>query len=125
MEPEEFAAWLEEKQAPAEDAAGAEGEGGADGAALFAEGNGDSTACAACHTLADAGSSSNTGPDLDEVLPGQEPDQIRTSIVDPTAAITEGFMEGIMPSNYGSTLSDEELDALVEYLAEVTSEEAG
>ena len=42
------------------------------------------------------------------------------SIVDPSAEIAEGFPDGLMPPNYGDQLTPEELDALVEYLAEVT-----
>ena len=86
---------------------------------LFAEGNGDATACGACHTLADAGTSSTTGPNLDEVLPGQDAAAIEQSITEPSARVSEGFQDGIMPPNYGDTLSPEELDALVEYLGEV------
>ncbi len=116
--PQEFQQWLTQQQQPSQ-AEGAEGEA-PDGATLFAEGNGDATACAACHTLEAAGSQSTTGPDLDEVLPGQTPEEIRQSIVEPAAQVTEGFQPGIMPPNYGDTLSAEELDALVEYLAETT-----
>ena len=115
--PREFQAWLAQQRQPSQ----AEGEAGEapDGEALFTEGNGDATACAACHTLAAAGTTSGTGPVLDEALRGQDPEQIRRSIVDPNAEIAEGFQAGIMPPNYGDTLSPEELDALVGYLAEV------
>jgi mono/diheme cytochrome c family protein len=39
--------------------------------------------------------------------------------VDPEAEIAEGFSGGLMP-NYGESLSDEQVDALVEYLTEVS-----
>ena len=90
-----------------------------DAKTLFAEGNGEATACGACHTLADAGTSSQTGPDLDTSLKGKDEDYIREGIVEPDKVIASGFQAGIMPKNYGDTLSQEEQDALVEYLAEV------
>ena len=96
------------------------GGGGVDGKTLFVDGNGDATACGACHTLSDAGTTGTTGPNLDDQLPDMDADQIREAIVDPNAEIEEGFSEGIMPPNYGELLSDEELDALVKYLDEVS-----
>jgi cytochrome c oxidase subunit 2 len=123
--PEEFDKWMAEQKAPAgAAAAGGEGEGGdeaapaADGKMLFAEGNGTATACGACHTLADAGTQSQTGPDLDMTLNGKDADFIREAIVNPSGEIAEGFQD-IMPKDYGDTLSEEELDALVEYLGKV------
>jgi cytochrome c oxidase subunit 2 len=120
VSPRSFQAWLAKQQQPAQ-GGGAEGEARApvDGKTLFAEGNGDATACSSCHTLADAGSSATTGPDLDEVLPGQDAAAIEQSITDPGARVSEGFQDGIMPPNYGDTLSPEELQALVKYLGEV------
>ncbi len=116
---EDFDAWLAEQKAPAE-AAGGDGGGAApDGKTLFTDGNGTATACSACHTLADAGSSAETGPDLDEALAGKDAAFIRDAITKPDDAIAPGFQGGIMPKNYGDTLSAEELDALVTYLGEV------
>jgi cytochrome c oxidase subunit 2 len=116
---DEFAAWVEKQKQPAQPAGG---EGGAapDGKTLFTDGNGQATACGACHTLADAGTSASTGPDLDEGLKGRDADFIRQSIVEPDAQLTQGYNKGIMPSNYGQALSPEELDALVKYLQEAT-----
>ncbi|MFP5362773.1 MAG: cytochrome c oxidase subunit II [Thermoleophilia bacterium] len=114
-----FNEWLAEQKAPAA-AAGAGAQ--PDGKQLFTEGKGAATACSACHTLADAGSQSQTGPDLDESLAGRDEAFIRQSIVAPDAEIAEGFQQGIMPKNYGDTLSDEELDALVTYLGEVAGQ---
>ncbi len=114
----EFKTWLAKQKAPAQ-AAGGAGGAGPDGKTLFAEGNGTATACSACHTLADAGSTATTGPDLDKALAGKDAAFIRASIVTPDAAIAPGFQGGIMPKNYGDTLSADELDALVKYLGEV------
>lgn len=72
--------------------------------------------CSNCHTLADAGSGTHAGPDLDDALPGKDADFVRESIVNPDAEIAEGFQGGVMPDDYGERLSDEELDNLVEYL---------
>jgi len=91
-----------------------------DGKKLFAEGNGDSIACGSCHTLADAATNAPTGPDLDKVLAGKDAAFIKEAIVDPGAAIAEGFGAGIMPPNYGDVLTPAELDALVDYLATAT-----
>lgn len=84
-----------------------------------------SQGCAGCHTLEEAGSSGTVGPDLDETLADQEPAQIRESIVDPEARITPGFPDGVMPSDYGQRLDDDELQALVRFLAPATSGSAG
>jgi cytochrome c oxidase subunit 2 len=106
-------------------AAGGAGGGGdqagdvVDAKTLFAQGNGAATACGACHTLADAGTSGGSGPDLDERLGEASAAQIRKAILEPDANVSAGFNSGIMPKNYGETLSKEELDALVKYLDEV------
>ncbi|MBA3745877.1 MAG: cytochrome c oxidase subunit II [Solirubrobacterales bacterium] len=126
---EAFDAWMEKQKAPAGaaagDAEGAKPEAGAkgeeaaiDATKLYAEGNGTATACGACHTLADAGTSSQTGPDLDKVLKGKDAAFIRESILKPSAEIAEGFQD-IMPKDYETTLSPKELDALVAYLEKV------
>jgi cytochrome c oxidase subunit 2 len=116
--PAAFKAWLADRQAPA---AGGGAGGGAkpDGKKLFTDGNGTATACGSCHTLADAGTNGTTGPDLDKALAGKDAKFIRESIVKPDAVIAPGFQGGIMPKNYGDTLSPDELDALVTYLGQV------
>ena len=117
VEKAEFDRWLQERAAGAEGGGEETGGGGAapDGKAVFTE-----SGCGGCHTLADAGTSGGTGPDLDEGLKGKEEAFIRESIVDPSADVTKGFSDGIMPQNFGDTLQPAELDALVKYLAEVT-----
>jgi cytochrome c oxidase subunit 2 len=76
------------------------------------------SACSSCHTLADAGSTATVGPDLDKVVPQLTDAEIKSSIATPDAKITEGFQPGIMP-DFGQTLSDAQIDALVKYLKEV------
>jgi mono/diheme cytochrome c family protein len=87
-----------------------------DGAQVFS-----SAGCTGCHTLADAGSTATTGPDLDAALKGKDEAFIHESIIDPNAFVEKGFGPNIMPQTYEDQLSPEELDALVSYLAEVTS----
>jgi cytochrome c oxidase subunit II len=95
----------------------------ANGKQLFTAGDADTgaTACGSCHTLADAGTKATTGPDLDKGLKGKDPAFIKQSILQPSAEITPGYQDGIMPNNFGDTLSPEQVDALVQYLAKVTN----
>ena len=116
----DFDRWLTEQKTKGQAGGGAEGGDAVDAKTLFAQGNGAATACGACHILADAGTSGGAGPDLDERLAEATPEQIREAIVDPDANVSAGFNSGIMPKNYGETLSKDELDALVKYLDEVS-----
>lgn len=88
---------------------------GGPGAQVFAN-NG----CGTCHTLAAAGSGGVTGPNLDEVLPGQAEAMIEESIVDPNAKIAKGYPSGVMPPNFEQLLTPKELEDLVKYLSEST-----
>jgi cytochrome c oxidase subunit 2 len=117
--PDAFKRWLASKTAPAAAGGGAAGGAKPDGKTLFTDGNGTATACSACHTLKDAGSTATTGPDLDKVLKGKDAAFIKTSITQPDAVIAPGFQGGIMPKNYPDTLSPAELDAIVAYLGQV------
>jgi cytochrome c oxidase subunit II len=105
MSAEEFEAWLREQEEAA--AAG----GTTQGRQLFT-----SLGCGSCHSLADAGTQAQVGPDLDNALRGKEADFVRESIVSPDAEIAQGFQSGVMPGDYGERISDEQLDGLVEYL---------
>jgi mono/diheme cytochrome c family protein len=89
---------------------------GGPGAQVFAN-NG----CGTCHTLAAAGSGGVTGPDLDEVLPGQTAAMVEESIVNPDASIAKGYPPNVMPANFKEAISKKELEQLVEYLIENTS----
>ena len=64
--------------------------------------------CAACHTLKDAGSIANVGPNLNEI----KPDMGR--IIN---AVNNGI--GVMPSQLG-ILSEEEIDAVAYYVSEAS-----
>lgn len=96
---------------PPEQPAG--GEQAAGGEQVFIE-----QGCGSCHVLAAAGTSGQTGPNLDEVLPGADEAFIRQSIVDPNAEIEEGFQPGVMPDDFGEKLSGRQLDQLVAFLSE-------
>ncbi len=85
------------------------------GAELF-----NSQGCSGCHTLADAGSTGTTGPNLDGALDGESAEFIKTSIIDPNDEIEEGYPPDVMPQSYESQMSPEEIDALVAYLVEAT-----
>jgi mono/diheme cytochrome c family protein len=89
---------------------------GGPGAQVFA-----SNGCGGCHTLAEAETGGTTGPNLDEVLPGQSAAMIDKSIVDPNAVIAKGFPPNVMPSTYGTSLTPKELEDLVQYLLQSTS----
>jgi cytochrome c oxidase subunit 2 len=119
MTREDFDARLEELRQQAAGGGGGDEEGGgeADGETLFTEAA-EPTACASCHTLAAAGATGTTGPNLDEVVPDLSEAEVRQSIADPDAEVTEGFAPGLMP-RYGDSLSEEQVDALVQYLTEV------
>ena len=111
MDADDIAAYVG-KYAGVPGAAPPEVEGGA-GAQVFAN-NG----CGGCHTLAAANSGGTTGPDLDEVLPGQPEAEIEESIVDPNAKIAQGYPENVMPQTFKETIQPEELKELVKFLSE-------
>lgn len=72
--------------------------------------------CGSCHTLSAAGTTGTTGPDLDDVLAGKDAEFIEQQIVNPDSAITPGYGPGIMPQDFGTSLSDKDLKGLVDYL---------
>jgi cytochrome c oxidase subunit II len=122
LAPADFDKWVQKMTAkPA--AAGGGGGAAVDAKQLFTSGNADTgaTACATCHTLADAGAKGQVGPDLDKVLKGKDAAFIKESILQPDKEIAPGFQGGVMPPNFGDTLSAEQVDALVKYLSEVTN----
>jgi mono/diheme cytochrome c family protein len=93
---------------------------GGPGAQVFAN-NG----CGGCHVLAAAKSGGVTGPDLDEVLPGQTAAMIKESIDDPNAKIAKGYPANVMPTNFETSISPDEMEELVEYLIDSTAKGGG
>lgn len=120
--PAAYAAWVRAQSATAAPAAagGAKPAGAAkpDAKQLFIAGNPQTgaVACGSCHTLKAAGTSAQTGPNLDEALTKDDAAAIREMIVDPGKEIAKGYGANIMPPNYGQTLSAAEVDALVTYI---------
>jgi cytochrome c oxidase subunit 2 len=121
-----YDSWIAEQGRPA--AAGGSAGGGAAGGGGASAG-GDAAAlgretfvanCGSCHTLADAGTTGAAGPDLTTALRGQSEADIREDIVNPDARVEEGFQPGVMPSTFSETLSAEQIDGLVTYLASVS-----
>jgi mono/diheme cytochrome c family protein len=89
--------------------------------------------CGSCHTLADAHTTGNVGPDLNQRLrsdcatPQSQkirgkalPQCIETAITKPYAYLPSGYSAGIMPSNFGQRLTKSEITALVNYLQAAT-----
>jgi cytochrome c oxidase subunit 2 len=104
MTREGFDRWIQEQKRAAAAA------GSAQGKTLFTQ------QCGTCHTLADAGTTQEVGPDLDKVLAGKSADFIRESIVNPNAEIAPGYQPGVMPEDFEQKLTAQQLDSLVEYL---------
>lgn len=116
-----YAAWVASQGGKAAaPAAGAGKSAGIGAKQLFVAGNPSTgaTACGTCHVLKAAGTNGNTGPNLSEELGAEKPDKatIRTAIVNPNAQIAKGYSKGIMPANYGQTLTPKEIDELVNYI---------
>jgi mono/diheme cytochrome c family protein len=78
------------------------------------------TNCGGCHTLAQAGTTGTTGPDLDQALKGMSAQQISQSITDPNAVIAPGYQPNVMPQTFGQTLTPPQLQQLVAYLQQAT-----
>ncbi len=86
----------------------------ASGEAVFA-----AAGCGGCHTFAPAGTDSQVGPGLDTVDSRGRPldEFLLEAIVDPNAQLAAGYQPGVMPNTYGKSLTEQQLDALVQYLA--------
>ena len=77
--------------------------------------------CGTCHVLAAAGSTGETGPNLNEFLaPDDTTEAVEEMIVAPNAELAEGYPSNVMPSNYSQALSKTELRQLAEYLVATT-----
>ena len=76
--------------------------------------------CGGCHAFAPARSDAQVGPSLDAVDPRGRPldEFLLESIEDPNAVLAEGYQGDVMPNTYGKSLSEEQLDALVQYLVD-------
>jgi cytochrome c oxidase subunit 2 len=106
---EGFDRWIQEQK----DAAAAAGS--VQGKTLFTQ------QCGTCHALADAGTTAEVGPNLDDALKGKSAEFIRESIVDPNKEIAPGFQPDVMPATFRESLSQQQLDSLVDYLLQTAA----
>ena len=115
--------------APAQAAGGAQSPqltGDALGAQLFVSGKPDVGAigCGSCHTMKSAGTTGTIGPNLDKELTSDPASATLESIVEPNKEIISGYSANVMPTNYGTALTKQELDALVNYVYHSTNTKA-
>ena len=97
-------------------------KGDALGEQIFVSGTpGGALACGSCHTMSAAGTSGTTGPNLDKELTSDPPSATRESIVDPNKEIVPGYRANVMPPNYGTALTPQQLDAVVNYVYHSTN----
>jgi cytochrome c oxidase subunit 2 len=101
---EDYGKWVSDEKAKAA------ASGSAAGKTLFTQ------QCGSCHRLADARTEGEVGPDLDKVLAGKNADFIHESIVNPNAEIASGYQPNVMPGTFGESLTDTQLQSLVDYL---------
>jgi len=116
--PDQFNQWLDKQGRPQAGggAAPTGGGGAADGKAIFTGTGG----CGGCHTLSDAGTTGTTGPNLDKALPQLSKAEIHESIAEPNKKITPGYQPNIMPGNFSQSLGNDGINAVVDYLSEVS-----
>jgi putative membrane-bound dehydrogenase-like protein len=92
------------------------------GERLYAEGFNGAPACATCHPLEDG--IEGIGPSLQglQAVAGERVpelsarDYVRLSITNPNAYIVEGYAANLMYQQYGERLTDDQIDALVDYV---------
>ena len=97
-------------------------KGDALGEQIFVSGTpGGAEACGSCHTMSAAGTSGTTGPNLDKELTSDPPSATRESIVDPNKEIVPGYRANVMPPNYATALTPQQLDAVVNYVYHSTN----
>ena len=120
VSPSQFASWVKRQRPTGGGGAGGGGGGGSGGdagALLF-----DSQGCSGCHEFTPAGSDAQIGPSLDNLAADAKKsgkpleDYVHESIRDPGAYVVPGYQNGVMPTF--DSLSDEQVDALVQYLTE-------
>jgi cytochrome c oxidase subunit II len=94
------------------------------GKAVFTNPN---VGCGSCHTLAAAGTTGTTGPNLGtKVVPDSKKrglplkQFIFESITKPNAYISPGYQPNIMPQTFSQSLSSTQIQALVNFIASVT-----
>jgi cytochrome c oxidase subunit 2 len=86
-----------------------------------------SSGCSSCHTLAAAGATGTTGPNLGTVPVGDAKKRglplnqfIYESITKPNAFISAGYQPNIMPQTFAQTLTPGQIQSLVAFIASAT-----
>jgi cytochrome c oxidase subunit II len=80
--------------------------------------------CSSCHTLSAAKATGKVGPDLDKLVSYAHQAHkplaafVHESIVNPNAYVQPGYPKGVMPPNFGTSISKTQLDALVAFLVQ-------
>jgi cytochrome c oxidase subunit 2 len=137
MKPTAFDAWLSQQKqaaapAPSSTTTSAsttsttQGSPSAAGLSVF-----NANGCSSCHTLTAAKATGTIGPDLDKLVAyAQQAKQpleafIHESIVNPNAYIQPGYPKGVMPQNFGQTLTKTQLDGLVAFLSQSAQAKKG
>ena len=103
------------------------GKGGGNAAAGEAVFN--ANGCASCHTFGPANATGTVGPDLDKAPASDAKadnnmelaDFIEESIKDPDAYVAKGYSKGVMPTNFGQSLSSKQLHDLVAFIVSGSS----
>lgn len=96
--------------------------GDALGEQIFVSGTpGGAISCGSCHTMKAAGTSGTIGPNLDKELTTDPPSATRESVVDPNKEIVPGYHANVMPSNYATALTPQQLNAVVNYVYHSTN----
>jgi mono/diheme cytochrome c family protein len=72
--------------------------------------------CGSCHALAAANAHGPIGPDLDVNLARVPAAYIEESIVAPDKVVAPGYSAGMMPRDYATRMSPDDLDRLVAFL---------
>lgn len=82
----------------------------------------DKYSCAACHDLNDSGA--DIGPALGGITARMTRAEVMLAIIDPDAAIAEGYQAGFMPGDFGETMHVSELTLITDYLLALAEPEA-
>lgn len=70
--------------------------------------------CTDCHAFGGVGAA--TGPALDGVVQAKGRDYVRNAIVNPENTVAAGHAPGIMPETFSFSMTDIEIDSLVDYI---------
>ena len=109
---------------PGEETVAGDSEDGEEkeGPAETAEAALEKFSCAACHDL--GGSGADIGPKLAGIGQRLSMGEIQQAILDPNAAVAEGFEPDTMPADYGEQMRVSELQMIVDYLSTLAQPEA-